>query len=176
MLVGVTRIAFPFLAVTQRGYGLDWVGTVLAIARMTDTFGRYTGGWLCDRMTAPRVTLVGVAIGIPMFIIQPLGTGAWSMALPLAVMTMGFGYSNVGATTFALQSAGPNAKALALGLTRSCTSMGNTLGPLLAGVLVHKLGYQAGYHAIAAISAIILFVAWLGLKQHKAEAPQAPER
>ena len=164
MLVGVTRIAFPFLAVTQRGYGLDWVGTVVSISRLTDTFGRYTGGWLCDRITAPRVILVGVAIGIPMFIIQPHGAGVLSLVLPLAVMTMGFGHSNVGATTFALQSAGPNAKALALGLTRSCTSLGNTLGPLLAGILVHKLGYEAGYHAMAAISAVILFVAWLGLK------------
>ncbi len=170
MLVGVTRIAFPFLAVTQRGFGLDWVGTVISISRMTDTFGRYTGGWLCDRMTAQRVTLIGVAIGIPMFIIQPLGTGVLSLALPLAIMTMGFGYSNVGATTFALQSAGPNAKALALGLTRSCTSMGNTLGPLLAGVLVHNLGYHTGYHAMAAISVVILLVAWLGLKRHPSKA------
>ncbi len=170
MLVGVTRIAFPFLAVNQRGHGLDWVGTVVSISRMTDTFGRYTGGWLCDRITAPRVILLGVAIGIPMFIIQPYGAELLSLVIPLTIMTMGFGYSNVGATTFALQSAGPNAKALALGLTRSCASMGNALGPLLAGLLVQKLGYETGYHAMAAISGVILFVAWLGLKRRPAEA------
>ncbi len=170
MLVGVTRIAFPFLAVNQRGYGLDWVGTVVSISRMTDPLGRYTGGWLCDRITAQRVILLGVAIGIPMFIMQPYGSGVLSSVIPLAIMTMGFGYSNVGATTFALQSAGPNAKALALGLTRSCTSMGNTLGPLLAGLLVQNFGYESGYHAMAAISAVILFVAWLGLKRKPAEA------
>ena len=165
MLVGVTRIAFPFLAVNQRGYALDWVGTVVAISRMTDTFGRYTGGWLCDRITAPRVILVGVAIGIPMFLIQPYGSGVLSLVIPLTVMTMGFGYSNVGATTFALQSAGPNGKALALGLTRSCTSLGNTLGPLMAGLLVQHFGYETGYHGMAAISAAILVVVWLGLKK-----------
>lgn len=163
MLVGVTRLAFPFLAVS-RGYALDWVGTVVAISRMTDTFGRYTGGWLCDRITAPRVILLGVAIGIPMFVMQPYGSGVLSLVIPLTIMTMGFGYSNVGATTFALQSAGPKAKALALGLTRSCTSLGNTLGPLMAGLLVQHFGYETGYHGMAAISAVILVVAWLGLR------------
>jgi predicted MFS family arabinose efflux permease len=164
MLVGVTRIAFPFLAV-NRGYALDWVGTVISISRITDTFGRYTGGWLCDRITAPRVILLGVAIGIPMFIIQPYGAGVLSLVIPLTVLTMGFGYSNVGATTFALQSAGPNAKALALGLTRACTSVGNTVGPLMAGLLIQNLGYETGYHGMAVISALILVLAWLGLRQ-----------
>jgi len=164
MLVGVTRLAFPFLAV-NRGYALDWVGTVVAISRITDTFGRYTGGWLCDRITAPRVILLGVAIGIPMFFIQPYGSGVLSLVIPLTIMTMGFGYSNVGATTFALQSAGPKAKALALGLTRSSTSLGNTLGPLMAGLLVQHFGYETGYHSMAAISAVILVMAWLGLRR-----------
>jgi len=164
MLVGVTRIAFPFLAVNQRGLGLDWVGTAVSVSRITDTFGRYTGGWLCDRISAPRVILLGVAIGIPMFIIQPYGSGVLSLVIPLTLMTMGFGYSNVGATTFALQSAGPNAKALALGLTRSCTSLGNTLGPLMAGLLVQHLGYESGYHGMAAISVAILIISWLGLR------------
>jgi MFS transporter, DHA1 family, multidrug resistance protein len=167
MLVGVTRIAFPFLAVNQRGFGLDWVGSVISISRITDTFGRYTGGWLCDRITAPRVILLGVAIGIPMFIMQPYGSGVVSLVLPLTIMTMGFGYTNVGATTFALQSAGPNAKALALGLTRSCTSLGNTLGPLMAGLLVQHFGYETGYHSMAAISAAILVIAWLGLRKQE---------
>ena len=101
-----------------------------------------------------------------MFLIQPYGSGVLSLVIPLTIMTMGFGYSNVGATTFALQSAGPKAKALALGLTRSCTSLGNTLGPLMAGLLVQHFGYETGYHGMAAISAVILVVAWMGLKKH----------
>jgi predicted MFS family arabinose efflux permease len=166
MLVGVTRIAFPFLAVNQRGFGLDWVGTMVSISRMTDTVGRYTGGRLCDWITAPRVILLGVGIGIPMFILEPYGTGALSLVLPLMIMTMGFGYSNVSATTFALQSAGANAKALALGLTRASSSLGNGLGPLIAGALVQALGYETGFHAMAALSAAVFLVAWFGLKRN----------
>lgn len=166
MLVGVTRIAFPFLAVNQRGFGLDWVGTVVSLSRLTDTFGRYTGGWLCDRITAPRVMLLGVAIGVPMLVIQPYGSDIISLVIPLLVMTMGFGYSNVSATTNSLQTAGPNAKALALGLTRACTSLGNALGPLMAGLLVQHFGYETGYHGMAVISAVILAIAWWGLKKN----------
>jgi len=176
MLVGVTRIAFPFLAVHQRGIGLDWVGTMVSISRLTDTFGRYTGGRLCDRITAPRVILLGVGIGVPMFLLQPYGAGALTLILPLAIMTMGFGYTNVGATTFALQSAGSNAKALALGLTRAFTSLGNGLGPLIAGALVQSLGYEMGFHAMAALSAAVFLLAWAGLKRKPAGATAAPDR
>jgi predicted MFS family arabinose efflux permease len=170
MLVGVTRIAFPFLAVNQRGFGLDSVGTMVSISRMTDTFGRYTGGWLCDRITAPRVILLGVGIGIPMFLLQPYGSGVFTLVLPLTMMTMGFGYTNVSATTFALQSAGSNAKALALGLTRASTSLGNGLGPLVAGALVQMFGYEMGFHAMAALSAVVFLLAWQGLKREPAGA------
>ena len=165
MLVGVTRIAFPFLAVNQRGFGLDWVGTMVAVSRVTDTLGRYTGGRLCDRITAPRVILLGVGIGVPMFLVLPYGLGAWTLVIPLTIMTMGFGYTNVSATTFALQTAGSNAKALALGLTRAASSLGNGLGPLFAGVLVQTFGYETGFHAMAAFSGVVFLLTWNGLRR-----------
>jgi len=176
MLVGVTRIAFPFLAVNQRGFGLDWVGTMVAISRVTDTLGRYTGGRLCDRITAPRVILLGVGIGVPMFLVLPYGLGAWTLVIPLTIMTMGFGYTNVGATTFALQTAGSNAKALALGLTRASTSLGIGLGPLFAGVLVQTFGYETGFHAMAAFSAAVFLLTWWGLKRRPAGTTVASDR
>jgi predicted MFS family arabinose efflux permease len=176
MLVGVTRIAFPFLAVNQRGFGLDWVGTMVAISRVTDTLGRYTGGRLCDLITAPRVILLGVGIGVPMFLVLPYGLGAWTLVIPLTIMTMGFGYTNVGATTFALQTAGSNAKALALGLTRASTSLGIGLGPLFAGVLVQTFGYETGFHIMAAFSAAVFLLTWWGLKRRPAGATVASDR
>ena len=164
-LVGVTRVAFPFLAADQRGLGLDWVGTMVSVSRLTDTLGRYSGGWLCDRITAQRVILLGIVIGIPMFLLQVVGTGVTSLLIPLCVMTMGFGYTNVGATTFALQSASSAGKGLSLGLSRASTSIGQMLGPLLAGFLVERLGYDNGFHTMAAISVVVLFFVWRGLRK-----------
>jgi MFS transporter, DHA1 family, multidrug resistance protein len=164
-LVGVTRVAFPFLAANQRGLGLDWVGTMVSVSRLTDTLGRYSGGWLCDRISAQRVILLGIVIGIPMFLLQVVGTGVTSLLIPLCVMTMGFGYTNVGATTFALQSASSAGKGLSLGLSRASTSIGQMLGPLLAGFLVERLGYDNGFHTMAAISVVVLFFVWRGLRK-----------
>ena len=164
-LVGVTRVAFPFLAVNQRGIGIEIVGTMVAISRLTDTFGRFSGGLLADRIQASRVILLGVGLGIPMFLAQIYGSGFLTLLLPLAIMTLGFGFSNVGSTTLALQAAPPAAKGLSLGLSRASTSVGQMLGPLLCGVLIEKLGYEQGFQAMALISAVVLVVTWIGLKR-----------
>jgi MFS transporter, DHA1 family, multidrug resistance protein len=175
-LVGVTRVAFPFLAANQRGLGLDWVGTMVSVSRLTDTWGRYSGGWLCDRITAQRVILLGIVIGIPMFLLQVVGTGVTALLIPLSVMTMGFGYTNVGATTFALQSAGSAGKGLSLGLSRASTSVGQMLGPLLAGFLVERFGYENGFRTMAAISLVVFFIVWRGLKKPPVEAAFGSDR
>ncbi len=163
-LVGVTRIAFPLLAVNRHGLGLDIVGTMVAVSRLTDTLGRFTGGWLADRIKAFRVILLGVGLGIPMFVLQIYGTNFVTLVLPLAAMTMGFGLTNVGSTIFALQAAPSMAKGLGLGLSRASTSVGQMIGPLLCGTLIDKLGYDHGFQAMALVTAVVLLLVWYGLK------------
>jgi MFS family permease len=164
-LVGVTRVAFPFLAVNLRGITLETVGTMVSVSRLTDTLGRYTGGWLCDRIKPGKVILLGVALSVPMFLLQAGGTSVVTLSIPLAMMTLGFGLTNVGATTFALQSSQHGAKELALGISRASTSIGQTIGPLACGALIQQLGYQGGFEAMALSSAIVLTLAWYGLKK-----------
>jgi predicted MFS family arabinose efflux permease len=166
-LVGVTRVAFPFLAVNERGIGLEIVGTMVAVSRLTDTAGRYAGGLLADRIKAERVILLGVALGIPMFLLQIHGTGFVTLLIPLMLMTMGFGFSNVGSTTFALQAAPAPAKGLSLGLSRAATSVGQMLGPFLCGVLIERLGFARGFQAMAVISTAVLLITWAGLKRER---------
>ena len=167
-LVGVTRVAFPFLAVNLRGISLETVGTMVSLSRLTDTCGRYVGGRLCDRIKPAWVILLGVAIGIPMFLLQAHGSGFLTLLIPLAVTTMGFGFTNVGATTFALQSANPGAKELALGISRASTSFGQAIGPLVCGALVQGMGYEGGFQAMALSSTIVLALTWVGLKRQPA--------
>lgn len=168
-LVGVTRVAFPFLAVNRREMGLDVVGTMVSISRLTDTFGRYSGGLLADRIDARRVILLGVAVGIPMLVLQVYGETYLTLLLPLALMTLGFGWTNVGATTFALQSAPLSAKGLGLGLSRASTSLGQMLGPLACGVLIEKLGYERGFQMMALGSLLVLALTWHGLGRKESE-------
>src|SRR6476660_262994 len=144
-LVGVTRVAFPFLAVNLRGISLETVGTMVSLSRLADTFGRFTGGWLSDRIKPGRVILLGVALGVPMLLLQVLGSGWVTLMIPLAIITMGFGFTTVGATTFALQSADRGAKELALGISRASTSFGQAIGPLVCGALIEQMGYEGGF-------------------------------
>ena len=168
-LVGVTRVAFPFLAVNLRGMNLQTVGLIVSISRLSDTLGRYVGGRLCDRIKPARVILLGVIVGVPMFLLQVYGAGFVTLMLPLAIMTLGFGFTNVGATTFALQSADPGAKELSLGISRASTSFGQAIGPLVCGALIEQMGYAGGFQSMAFISAIVVVLTWLGLKRQPAE-------
>jgi predicted MFS family arabinose efflux permease len=164
-LVGVTRVAFPFLAVNHRGLDLEVVGTMVSVSRLTDTLGRFSGGWLSDRINSSRVILLGVALGIPMFFLQTYGSGFGTLLIPLAVMTMGFGFTNVGATTFALQSASRTSKEISLGISRASTSVGQTLGPLVCGALIEGMGFDRGFQAMALISTVVFVVVWCGLSR-----------
>jgi predicted MFS family arabinose efflux permease len=162
-------VAFPFLAVNHRGIGLEVLGIMVSISRLTDTFGRFSGGLLADKFKPYRVILLGVALGIPMFLLQVYGTGFLTLLIPLAVMTMGFGFTNVGATTFALQAAPPTAKGLSLGLSRAATSVGQMMGPLLCGVLIEKMGYEQGFQAMALSSFAVLVITCYGLKKERTD-------
>lgn len=163
-LIGVTRVAFPFLAV-RRGLSLDMVGTIVGLSRFSDTGGRYIGGWLSDRIGTPRVILTGILVGVPMFLLEVYGMGFTTLLLPLALMTMGFGLTNVGSTTYALQSPDPASKGLGLGLARASNSAGTMVGPLLAGVLIQGLGYEGGFVAMALISLAAFLAVWYGLSR-----------
>ena len=159
-LGGVTRVAFPFLAVAGRGLSLHVVGTIVGISRLTDTFGRLIGGWLCDRIGTARVILAGVLIGVPMFLLESYGTGFLGLLIPLSLMTMGFGFTNVGSITCALESAGKETKGVGLGLARASNSAGTILGPLLAGLLIEGFGYEGGFFAMALVSLAGFFLVW----------------
>ena len=100
-----------------------------------------------------------------MFAVQAYGSGFVTLLVPLAVMTMGFGFTNVGATTFALQSASSGAKELSLGISRASTSVGQTIGPLLCGALIEQVGYEFGFQAMGIISLVVLCFVWVGLRR-----------
>ncbi len=75
--------------------------------------------------------------------------------------TAGFGFSNVGSTTFALKAADDSSKGMALGLIRAATSIGRMSGPLVTGFLVGHFGFQWGFAHMAVISVVIGLTVWL---------------
>ena len=144
---------------------------MVAVSRLTDTVGRFSGGWLCDRISSSRVILLGVALGIPMFFLQVYGSGFVTLLIPLAVMTTGFGFTNVGATTFALTPS-KTTKELSLGISRASTSVGQTVGPLLCGALIEGMGFDRGFQAMALISLVVFAVVWYGLGRNSSVPAQ----
>jgi predicted MFS family arabinose efflux permease len=132
---------------------------------MADTIGRLLGGSLSDRIGTRYVILSGIAITVPMFVFQVYGTGFFTLLLPLCFMTLGFGFTNVGGITCALQTADGPARGIGLGLARASNSVGSMLGPLLAGVLIQQFDYEGGFFAMAVISLAIFLAVWLSFRR-----------
>jgi MFS family permease len=136
------------------------IGPFVSASRLADTLGRLAGGWLCDRIGSRHVILLGVFLTVPAFLLQVMGEGIIALLVPLCLMTAGFGFSNVGATTFALQAADDSSKGVALGLIRAATSFGRMFGPLIAGFLVAHFGFEWGFTNMGLISLAIGSIVW----------------
>ena len=153
--------------------GLDVVGIIVGLSRLADTLGRFFGGRLSDVIGTRRVVLLGVLLTVPMFIFQVYGTGFLTLLIPLSFMTLGFGFTNVGGVTCALQTAGGGAKGLGLGIARAANSTGSMLGPLLAGVLIQQFDYEGGFFAMALISLAIFLGVWYGFSREGKKGGQS---
>ena len=154
-LVGVTRVAFPFLAVNQRGMNLQSVGLIVSISRLTDTFGRYLGGWLCDRIKSARVILLGVAIGVPMFLLQVYGSRLHDACVAVGDHDHGFRIDQRRRHYLRVAIRRPGRKRTQPRYFPRVDFVWTNIRTIGLRRTDRKLGYEGGFQTMALISAIV---------------------
>jgi predicted MFS family arabinose efflux permease len=156
-----------FLAVERLGYRprdntwmFVFVGLIIAAVQ---------GGAI--RRVAPRygerkVTLFGLAVLIPGFVLVGLAQGSGLLYVGLAFMAVGSALVMPCLSALASRYAPPEAQGLVLGTLRSMGSLSRAVGPLAGGLLYWRFGSALPYY----LAALFLLVPlWLALGLPRAE-------
>ena len=164
--VGTLQAYLPLYALTVH-VSTAQIGLIFGGQGIASIVSRPFMGSAADRIGRRPFIIGGVAVCAAVLVAIPLISGFWSL-LGLSVL-FGLGTAMVTPSTTAM--IGDLVKrgdfGAAMGVFGSLWDVGHASGPLVAGVLIVWLGYQAAFAIIAAAILTALFVFVLGSRDPK---------
>jgi len=140
-----------FLPIYAVGIGLDaaHAGMLFGVQSVTSFASRPTMGWASDRIGRRPLILLGLVICAGSLATVPFTTSF--VGLMALSSLFGFGEAIVNASAAALVADLSELKTLgsAMGMQGAITDIGHASGPILSGVLIGALGFQAAFLIIA---------------------------
>ncbi|HLG44004.1 MAG TPA: MFS transporter, partial [Nitrospirales bacterium] len=164
-----------FLPIYVVGIGFDaaQAGALFAVQSVTSFFSRPTMGWVSDRVGRRPLILLGLVVCAASLAAIPF-TRPFSGLMALSAL-FGFGEAIVNAAAAALVADLSELKTLgsAMGMQGSIMDIGHASGPILAGLLIGALGFQAAFSIIAGLVllAAVGFLFVVGQERPAAPAP-----
>ncbi len=104
---------------------------------------------------ALRVALVSVAAGM---VVLSIGGGWAGLAVALVLLVVGQGVFGPTLSNATVEKVGTGGRGAALGLQQGAGALGRIVGPLLAGVLMDRVGVGAPYLVAAGLSIVAIAV------------------
>jgi len=140
-----------FLPIYVIGIGLDaaQAGMLFGVQSVTSFASRPTMGWASDRIGRRPLILLGLVVCAGSLAAIPF-TAQFVGLMALSAL-FGFGEAIVNAAAAALVADLSELKTLgsAMGMQGAITDIGHASGPILSGVLIGALGFQAAFLIIA---------------------------
>jgi len=140
-----------FLPIYAVGIGLDaaHAGMLFGVQSVTSFASRPTMGWASDRIGRRPLILLGLVVCAGSLAAIPFTTSFVGLMALSALF--GFGEAIVNASAAALVADLSELKTLgsAMGMQGAITDIGHASGPILSGVLIGALGFQAAFPIIA---------------------------
>ena len=142
-----------FLPIYVVGIGMDaaQAGVLFGVQSVTSFFSRPTMGWASDRIGRRPLILLGLVVCAASLAAIPF-TRPFGALMALSAL-FGFGEAIVNASAAALVADLSELKTLgsAMGMQGTIMDVGHASGPILAGVLIGALGFQAAFSIIAGL-------------------------
>lgn len=173
-----SEMVYPLLPLflVSLGASAGTIGLVEGIAEATASLFKVVGGRLSDRV-GQRKPLLLLGYGLPALLRPLLALAAtpWQVLLYRFLDRTGKGLRTAPRDALLAESAPREALGRAYGLHRGMDTLGATLGPLLAFLLLPLLGIRGVFWA-SAVPALLAFTALLWIKESRPQkgAPPPP--
>jgi len=155
---GAALTLLPFILVSK-GLGTAQVSGLFTVVFAGGALGKFICGWIADRFgTLPMIWLTELCTGITavLFIV----TSGWVL-LPLALL---FGFALNGTSSILYVALAPlvtpERRARIYGIYYTATIGASSLAPVVYGAVGDRFGLLAAYLAVAAVTVLILPLAW----------------
>jgi len=161
MIANGALMAFLPLYGVSVGLNPGEVGLLFSIQAITSFLSKPVMGRVSDRVGRQPLILLGLIVCAGTFVL--IAQVASFPLLLLLASGFGFGEAVVSSSSSALVADSSEFKRLGAGMGMQGTIMdiGHASGPLLAGVLIAHLSYQAAFGIIAGIQVVAAGVFWL---------------
>ena len=165
MIANGALMAFLPLYGVSVGLNPGEVGLLFSVQAITSFLSKPIMGRVSDRVGRQPLIVIGLIICAGTFLLIA-HTASFPLLLFLAA-GFGFGEAVVSSSSSALVADSSEFKRLGAGMGMQGTIMdiGHASGPLLAGVLIARLNYQAAFFIIAGIQLVAAAVFWIAMKR-----------
>lgn len=156
LIYGAYLSYFPFLLQGEFGVSELWIGLVMSLTSVATAMGSFQLGRLAHRFGEGRLVRTGYVLYVVSMTAIPFADH-----LPLLiVLTMAFGFANgitIPTILTILNGLTPgDYRAVFMSVNGMLLRLGQTLGPLLAGLIYATLGLDAAFWGSAALAAVML--------------------
>jgi len=157
ILYGAYLSYFPFLADSKFEAAPYVIGILFSVSSLTTAITSSQVGRLHKRFSDKVLLKAAFFIYAIALIIIPFITGLWFLTIPLIFFGIAQGLNIPSLQTILTDLAPPENRAAFMSLNGMVLRMGQTLGPLLMGLLFGLFGLTAVYIA-GAVIALIMFI------------------
>lgn len=178
---GSMVLAFMTLYLTsQHGMRESVAGKLLSVYGLGSILGNYLGGRLIRHVGAIRVQTIGMFLSVPFYLIFPLWSTWWPLAINLfllSAVSQAIRPANATAVTY---FSPPEERPRAFGLLRLASNLGFSFGPAIGGVLAtinyHLLFWVDGATTLACALLLLFFFRMRVLEQETQHASKPRDR
>jgi len=157
------------------GLTLSAAGVMLGIHRLIRIPGNPLAGLLYDRWGRRPLFVTGMVLALVSTAGYGLVRGFWPFLATRLVWGLAWMLLNVGGLAMVVDVSGPANRGRWMGVYNTWIVAGFAVGPVTGGFLVDALGFQTGFLVLAAITAVGLAVAMLGLPETAPQRERSPQ-
>lgn len=153
---GVSTHVMPYL--TSIGYSREIAGFVASGIPIASIMGRFTFGWLGDRMSNKKLAIFGFAIlALGMLCFANAASSLFIIGIFLLLFGTGFGGTNTMRAVLPRTYFGSKGYGTTLGLVMGVGIIGSMIGAPLAGEIFDRMGsYQPAWYLYSGIAVFSL--------------------